>query len=212
MSSCPKCGAVVVANAKTCAGCGAAVPTHQNWLSEIYSHIPHPHIAHRKRNAPKTAMDHQPPATGVITRFNAFLAVRITDAVGTMWCAYAFAVLAMISLPDAVHQGTAALIAWIAQTFLQLVLLSIIIVGQKVAGEASDKRAIDTYNDAEAVLHEAIQIQEHLAAQDLFLKRLIDELVERRPSDGPAVAAATASTAATLAAKSAGDAERPAST
>ena len=55
-------------------------------------------------------------------------------------------------------------------------------VGQKIAGEATDKRAIDTYNDAEAVLHEALQIQEHLAAQDAFLKRLIEELIERSPT------------------------------
>ena len=67
---------------------------------------------------------------------------------------------------DAIKGGTPTIISWIAQTFLQLVLLSIIIVGQKVAAEASDKRALNTYNDAKAVLHEAIQIQAHLAAQD----------------------------------------------
>jgi hypothetical protein len=97
-----------------------------------------------------------------------------------MWCDYLFAALALISLPDAIKGGTPAFIAWLAQTFLQLVLLSIIIVGQKVLSEAGDKRAIDTYNDAEAVLHEAIQIQKHLAAQDEFLQRLIDELCEKR--------------------------------
>jgi hypothetical protein len=180
MASCPKCGAEVIAHAKTCADCGASVVNHNHtWLSTIYSHIPHPHIAHRKKNAPAAASE-QPGAMGPIGRFNAYLAVKITDGVGTMWCAYVFAALALVSLPDAIHGGTAQLIAWIAQTFLQLVLLSIIIVGQKVAGEASDKRAIDTYNDAEAVLHEALQIQQHLAAQDAFLQRLIDELCERK--------------------------------
>jgi hypothetical protein len=93
-----------------------------------------------------------------------------------MWCAYLFAMLAVISLPEAVRGGTATLVAWIAQTFLQLVLLSIIIVGQKVDGAAADKRALDTYNDAEAVLHEAVQIQEHLAAQDKVLTDLTSEL------------------------------------
>ena len=44
------------------------------------------------------------------------------------------------------------MIAWIAQTFLQLVLLSIIMVGQKVAAVASDKQAFQTYKDAEALL------------------------------------------------------------
>ncbi len=91
-----------------------------------------------------------------------------------MECAYLFAAIAFISLPDALKGGTSAIISWIAQTFLQLVLLSIILVGQKVAGEASDKRALDTYNDAEAVLHEAIQIQEHLAAQDKLLSKLVE--------------------------------------
>ena len=84
--------------------------------------------------------------------FNGWLGVSITNAVGTMWCAYAFAILALVSLPDAIRGGTATLIAWTAQTFLQLVLLSIIMVGQKVAARASDKQAQQTYEDAEALL------------------------------------------------------------
>ena len=91
-----------------------------------------------------------------------------------MWCAYVFALIALISLPDAIHTGTSALISWIAQTFLQLVLLSIIMVGQKVEGAAADVRADDTYKDAEAILHEALEIQKHLQAQDELLQRLID--------------------------------------
>ena len=110
-------------------------------------------------------------------RLNSFLAVKITTGVGTMWCAYLFAILALISLPDAIRGGTPTVISWIAQTFLQLVLLSIVIVGQKVAAEASDKRALDTYNDGEAVLHEAIEIQAHLAAQDELLSRLVGGLL-----------------------------------
>lgn len=84
--------------------------------------------------------------------FNGFIAQVITNAVGTMWCAYAFAILALISLPSAITNGTATLIAWIAQTFLQLVLLSVIMVGQKVAASASDKQALQTFKDAEALL------------------------------------------------------------
>ena len=86
------------------------------------------------------------------SRFNDWLAVKITNIVGTMWCAYAFAALALVSLPAAIRGGTATLIGWIAQTFLQLVLLSIIMVGQKVAAAASDKQAFQTYKDAEALL------------------------------------------------------------
>ena len=46
--------------------------------------------------------------------------------------------------------------------------------------DLTDKRAIHTYNDAEAGRHEAVHIQQHLAAQDAFLQRLIDELCERK--------------------------------
>jgi hypothetical protein len=86
------------------------------------------------------------------TRFNDWLAISITNMVGTMWCAYAFAGLALISFPAAIRSGTAPLVAWIAQTFLQLVLLSIIMVGQKVAAAKSDRQLEQTYRDAEALL------------------------------------------------------------
>ena len=172
MSTCPQCGAKLAADAHTCPECGTKV---------IFHHVPHPRIAKRKESPPFKARDLL-PHEGAIQRFNAFLAVKITGAVGTMWCAYLFGVLALISLPEAIRGGTAPLIAWIAQTFLQLVLLSIIIVGQKVDGAASDKRALETYDDAEAVLHEAMQIQAHLAAQDKVLTELIDEMRARRAS------------------------------
>ena len=54
-------------------------------------------------------------------------------------------------------------------------LLPIIIVGQNLQAKASDKRAVLTFQDAEAVLHEAVQIQQHLAAQDTVLQQLIAE-------------------------------------
>ncbi len=151
--------------------------------SKIYTYAPHPHIEQRKQKAPK----HEPrpkPKHGV-TRFNAWLAVKITSAVGTMWCAYAFTGLALVSLPGAIAGGTVTLVSWIAQTFLQLVLLSIIIVGQKVDSEASETRAIDTYKDAEAVLHEAMEIQHHLVQQDALLQKLIDTLESGRASQSP---------------------------
>lgn len=106
-------------------------------------HVPHPHIAKRKGILENRQTEHT---------FNSRLAVTITNVVGTMWCAYAFAILALISLPEAVRSGTSALIAWIAQTFLQLVLLSIIMVGQKVASAKSDQQLEQTYKDAEALL------------------------------------------------------------
>lgn len=72
-------------------------------------------------------------------------AVVITNMVGTMWCAIAFTILALISLPEAIHGGTATTISWIAQTFLQLVLLSIIMVGQNLQSRHSEIRADADY-------------------------------------------------------------------
>ena len=110
------------------------------------------------------------------TRFNNRLAVGITSIVGTMWCAYAFAGLALISFPEALKSGTAALIAWIAQTFLQLVLLSIIMVGQNVAAEKSDRQLEQTYRDAEALLKISDEIQT-LLKQNTSLTEEIHDVV-----------------------------------
>jgi hypothetical protein len=97
-----------------------------------------------------------------------------------MWCAYAFAALALVSLPSAIASGSAVtLVSWISQTFLQLVLLSVIIVGQNVQAAAADKRSEATYDDADAVLHEAVMIQEHLLAQDKVLESLVSKVGAR---------------------------------
>jgi len=145
----------------------------------IYKYVPH----HRTKEklggqaaGPVRAID-QLPHDSPAARFNAWFAVKVTEGVGTMWCAYAFAALAIVSLPAAISSGNpVTLVSWISQTFLQLVLLSVIIVGQNVLAAAADKRSEATYKDAEAVLQEAVKIQEHLAAQDKILDLLITKL------------------------------------
>jgi len=67
------------------------------------------------------------------------------------------------------HAGRPAIISWIAQTFLQLVLLSIIMVGQSVQSAASDARAEKSFTDTETILdrldtHTAGGLQEVLDA------------------------------------------------
>jgi hypothetical protein len=100
----------------------------------------------------------------------------LTATVGTMWCAYAFAILALVVLPEAVAGGLLTTVQWVSQTFIQLVMLSVIMVGQNILGRAADKRALMTYKDADATFHEASQIQEHLAAQDTALNTLLDKV------------------------------------
>jgi hypothetical protein len=83
---------------------------------------------------------------------NAKIAVFLTNIVGSMWCAYVFAIIALIGLRPALKPGGEGIIAWIAQTFLQLVLLSVIMVGQNVQSVASDIRSQHTYDDTVKIL------------------------------------------------------------
>jgi hypothetical protein len=141
----------------------------------VFRHVPHPRttaILDGSAGPPKV-LDQLPlKDPNVIVRFNARAALLVTRAVGTMWCAYAFALFDLLSLPAAIKGGTAAIVSWVAQTFLQLVLLSVILVGQAVQAQAADKRSEQTYADAEAVLSECLQIQAHLEAQDAILTKL----------------------------------------
>ena len=91
------------------------------------------------------------------------------------------AAVALVSLPSAVRGGVATTITWTAQTFLQLVLLSIIIVGQNVQSAAADERAEATYQDADAVLHTALEIQAHMAAQDVEIDKILGVLARLEP-------------------------------
>ena len=83
---------------------------------------------------------------------NAKIAVFLTNIVGSMWCAYVFGVIALIGLGPALKPGGEGIIAWIAQTFLQLVLLSVIMVGQNVQSVASDVRSQHSYDDIVLIL------------------------------------------------------------
>jgi hypothetical protein len=94
-----------------------------------------------------------------------------------MWCAYAFAILALVVLPQATSSPL-LLVQWISQTFIQLVMLSILMVGQNIQGRAADQRAADTYKDAEAILQECLQLQAHLQAQDKVLDDVVQHLAK----------------------------------
>jgi len=102
--------------------------------------------ANARLHMPKLVLSHHVHkdvhGDGFMSRINTRLAVGITKIVGSMWCAYAFALLALVSLPAAIQsKSPIVIVAWIAQTFLQLVLLPIIIVGQNVQAAATDARA-----------------------------------------------------------------------
>lgn len=97
-------------------------------------------------------IDHLPVGSAY-QRFNKKVATAVTKGVGSMTCAYVFAAISLVSLPSVIKShSVVVIVAWVAQTFLQLVLLSIIIVGTNLLGEASDARAEKTFADVEKIL------------------------------------------------------------
>jgi len=130
----------------------------------LFEYVEHPHIKRRQLiGAPTTDQARRKVhGAGWIGTLNNKVGLWVTIAVGSMWCAYLFSVLALFALPDAIKQGTYFIVVWLSSSFLQLVLLPIIIVGQNIQAKASDARAQATYDDASAVLDKATQIQSHL--------------------------------------------------
>jgi hypothetical protein len=109
----------------------------------------------------------------VVGLINTRLAVSITKIVGSMWCAYIFTLLAIISLPAAIRSHDPIIIvAWIAQTFLQLVLLPIIIVGQNVQAAASDARAENDHKTLLAIHTLTAEVHSINQQQTKILKTL----------------------------------------
>ncbi len=117
---------------------------HKLTIADARAHIPRLVLSHNVHEKIHGA--------GVVGRINTRLAVGITRSVGSMWCAYLFAAIALISFPAAIstHEPI-VIVGWIAQTFLQLVLLPIIIVGQNVLAVASDARAESDHNTLLAI-------------------------------------------------------------
>ena len=146
-----------------------------------YEYTQHPRVEARKVAGPAVSKRHH-TSKGKLS-LNERFGLFITQSVGTMWAAYVFFGLTLVSLPAALASGNViVIVSWVAQTFLQLVLLPIIIVGQNIQAKSSDERAIATYEDAGAILEEAKEIQSHLGTQDEALEHLISrvEQLEKR--------------------------------
>jgi hypothetical protein len=129
--------------------------------------------AHRPRLVQSSDVHAQVHGRGPAGRFNTWLAVRVTRTVGTMWVAYLFAALALISLPAAIAtHDTIVIVAWVAQTFLQLVLLPIIMVGQNVIQAANDARAEADHETLSAVHRLTVAVHSIDQAQSEILREL----------------------------------------
>lgn len=144
-------------------------------------------IAQSKAHIPRLVLNKhvlsQVHGDHALGRLNTRIAVFITKVVGSMWCAYAFALLALVSLPAAIQSGQPIIIvAWIAQTFLQLVLLPIIIVGQNVQSAATDARAEADHETLHAIYTLTSEVHKIAERQTRILKILEDRTINLDPN------------------------------
>ena len=113
----------------------------------------------------------------LIGRFNQKIATKITSFVSTMWCAYIFAAIALISLPAAIKSGDPiVIVAWAAQTFLQLVLLSIIMVGQDASSKGMQQKIDETHTASLGEFELAKKSQEIANKEMAALKEITSEM------------------------------------
>ena len=121
----------------------------------------------------------QGPVTiaGEQTGLNTALAAAVTRCVGSMPALYV--VLVIVA-------GWMALATWgplrrvdpypfpfllFLDNVVQLMLCSVILVGQRVLGMAADRRAVQTYQNAEAIFEQVADLQDHLDRHDQALSR-----------------------------------------
>lgn len=123
----------------------------------FYEHIVHGHVpmnvnllhAHEQLNG----------------NLNAKIAVVITRGLGTMTCAYVFALLALLGFPG-LHATVNGYIQWLSQTFIQLTALSVLAVGQSVLGRKQELQSNEVFDTTQHMFHDLQQMIIHLDKQD----------------------------------------------
>lgn len=135
-------------------------------------HIPHPHIARRKVEGPAVTGDEH-------VGFNGWLAAWITRGFGSMWAFYALIVwmlgwmfLASVGFSIFKFDKYPFTFLLFLSNLVQLWALPVLAVGQQVLSRASDKQALQTFRDAEAVLQLTDQIHQLVEVNN----KLTDEI------------------------------------
>src|SRR5438132_11154770 len=149
-------------------------------VAAVFEHIPHPHT----RDMLAGSAPPPPKVDDERIGFNGKLGLLLTTIVGTMWAAYLFTVLALVSFPSAIRSGNSiVIVAWVAQTFLQLILLPIIIVGQNVISTSQDARAEADHLTLTTLHAMNVRQLEMLEQQRRILEQQhrILEMLERKP-------------------------------
>jgi len=144
---------------------------------------PHPWIAGHKVAAPASVADQYIGRNGRI-------AAWLTQRVGSMWAFYGATIvqfgwmgLALAGVLKFDPYPFAFLL--FLSSLTQLIFMFVIMVGQDVLGHTGEKRAEQTFLDAEAVLHECERLQEHLTAQDRLIVEICSYIEQHAPVDHP---------------------------
>jgi len=147
----------------------------------------------------KRTVDHLPTET-TYQRINKAVAIALTKYVGTMTTFWIFCCLSLASLPAVlsnfhvfhsffpaiiIKASIIALVAWVAQTFIQLVLLPALMVGQNLQNEAADARSAKTFEDVEdarnSIKQALLLLDVHTEGGIKVLLDAIDELKAQLP-------------------------------
>ena len=131
---------------------------------KLYTHQPH---AHQPRNINVAAKAER-------LSFNNRLAVFISKRVGSMACAWLFAVIGIASLVGAVTQNALLALTFgaLSSYFLQLVLLPLLALGTNIVGRHSELMAEEQFATTQATYQMLEQLVAHLHAQDAVLLHL----------------------------------------
>ena len=135
----------------------------------LYTHFAHPHVLKNVNELQKTEQ----------TNLNARIGVFLTKHIGTMWAAYSFMVLAIVgffAIIGVLPPTVALLVAWASQTFIQLVMLPVIMVGQNVLGRKAELQSDEMFATSQHSFSDIVQIMEHLDAQDQEILKIVKQL------------------------------------
>jgi hypothetical protein len=145
----------------------------------LYTHTPHPHIP-RNANERRQAEQAAKVAAGGVSGFNERIAIKLSDAVSTMWTAYAFTALALITIFavlgwfGVLSPLVAAVGEAVSQTFIQLVFLPILALVSRVQSRQGEIQADEQYHTSLRNSHDIEQVARHQDAQDAVLIELRD--------------------------------------
>jgi hypothetical protein len=146
----------------------------KHYTTVLFHHEPHMHQPRNVNDVQKAEQQ----------GFNTRLAVWLTRNVGTMACAYLFAVIGIAGLIGAFTDNASLVLIFgsISSYFLQLVLLPVILVGSNVLNRHQELQSEETFQTSQHSFHDIEQIMQHLSAQDAELLRhakMLEHLLEK---------------------------------